>query len=222
MDALTLSAVCILCTSSLGQMPPAIARWQPLIAEAALRFAVPQSWIARVMQAESGGHTDWNGQPITSSAGAMGLMQLMPQTYAALRTRYGLGADPYLPRDNILAGAAYLRAMYERYGYPNLFAAYNAGPHRVDAYLLARHPLPTATMTYMAAIIPGFSGTVASFPAGGPTTIAPHRDRLFIALRTDAATGNPRSELPSADQQTVGPVGAAAHDLFVPLTAAPP
>jgi len=47
-----------------------------------------------------------------SPQGAMGLMQIMPNTWAGLRARHGLGADPYEPRDNILAGAAYLREMH--------------------------------------------------------------------------------------------------------------
>jgi len=37
-------------------------------------------------------------------------MQIMPQTWSGLRLRYGLGANPYDPHDNILAGAAYLRS----------------------------------------------------------------------------------------------------------------
>src|SRR3546814_4666575 len=84
------------------------------------------------MQAESAGLTHLHGRPITSRAGAMGLMQLMPGTWAAMRQQHGLGGDPYDPRDNILAGAAYLRAMYDRFGYPGLFAAYNAGPARYE------------------------------------------------------------------------------------------
>ena len=60
----------------------------------------------------------------------MGLMQVMPGTYSDLRNRYALGGDSYDPHDNIFAGTAYLRQMYERYGYPSLFAAYNAGPKR--------------------------------------------------------------------------------------------
>ena len=49
----------------------------------------------------------------------MGLMQIMPKTYAELRARHQLGADAYNPRDNILAGAAYLREMLDRYGSPD-------------------------------------------------------------------------------------------------------
>ena len=75
------------------------------------------------MQAESGGDAR-----ALSPKGAMGLMQIMPGTWAELRLRYGLGADPYDPHDNITAGAAYLREMHDRYGEPGFLAAYNAGP----------------------------------------------------------------------------------------------
>src|SRR3546814_5164756 len=75
----------------------------------------------------------------------MGLMQVMPNTYEAMRSQHGLGADPHDPRDNILAGAAYLRAMYARFGFPGLFAAYNAGPGRYGEHLRDTRPLPAAT-----------------------------------------------------------------------------
>lgn len=129
-----------------------IARWRPWIAEGALRFGVPQAWIEAVMRAESGGRTELNGAPITSSAGAMGLMQLMPNTYRALAKTHGLGPDPHDPRDNILAGAAYLSAMRARFGYPGAFAAYNAGPARFEAHLRTGKPLPTETQAYLAGL----------------------------------------------------------------------
>ena len=98
--------------------PSRIEHWRPWIAEAALRFDVPQAWIVAVMRAESGGRTHLDGVPITSRAGAMGLMQLMPATYRELARLHGLGPDPYDPRDNILAGAAYLSAMRARFRLP--------------------------------------------------------------------------------------------------------
>jgi soluble lytic murein transglycosylase-like protein len=82
----------------------------------------------------------------------MGLMQLMPGTWAAMRARLGLGADPHAPRDNILAGTLYLRLMYDRFGYPGLFGAYNAGPGRYASYLAGRASLPGETRNYMAAV----------------------------------------------------------------------
>ena len=106
------------------------------------------------MQAESGGQTLLNGRPITSRAGAMGLMQLMPETYKEMRQRYGLGPDPYDPRDNILAGAAYLRQMYNRYGAPGFLAAYNAGPTRLDRVLFEGKTLPGETLRYLETLAP--------------------------------------------------------------------
>ena len=138
-----------------------IDRWESFIAEAAQRFAIPQDWIRAVMRSESGGRTTLNGQPITSVAGAMGLMQLMPGTYSDMRQRYGLGTDSYDPHDNVLAGAAYLRLMYQQYGYPSLFAAYNAGPARFDGYLLRGKSLPNATLSYVGGIVPGVETTMA-------------------------------------------------------------
>ena len=141
--------------------PSRIDRWEPYIAEAAQRFAIPQDWIRAVMRSESGGRTTLNGQPITSSAGAMGLMQLMPGTYSDMRSRYGLGTDSYDPHDNVLAGAAYLHLMYQQYGYPSLFAAYNAGPARFNGYLLRGKSLPSATLSYVGGIVPGVETAMA-------------------------------------------------------------
>jgi soluble lytic murein transglycosylase-like protein len=71
--------------------------WGPYIREASKRFDVPDLWIRSVMRVESGGNEYQNGQLITSSAGAMGLMQVMPETYDELRDRYSLGGDPFDP-----------------------------------------------------------------------------------------------------------------------------
>jgi membrane-bound lytic murein transglycosylase B len=124
-------------------------RWQPLISEASKRFAVPENWIRAVIRIESGGRTILFGRPITSAAGAMGLMQLMSDTYNEMRTRNGLGDDPYDARDNIMAGTAYLHELYMKYGYPRLFAAYNAGPGRLENHLHSGHPLPAETRAYV-------------------------------------------------------------------------
>ncbi len=100
------------------------------------------------MRAESGGRITIGGRSAVSSAGAIGLMQLMPGTWAEMRALLGLGHDPQDPHDNILAGAAYLRSMYDRFGYPGLFAAYNAGPSRYSFYLSGTRPLPAETRAY--------------------------------------------------------------------------
>lgn len=125
-------------------------RWNPYIAEASNRFDVPESWIRAVMQIESGGRTTLGeNQLITSSAGAMGLMQIMPSTFEDMRQQHGLGSDPYDPRDNILAGAAYLRWLRGRYPYPTLFAAYNDGPGNLEERLIRGGLLPTETRNYV-------------------------------------------------------------------------
>jgi len=136
-------------------------RWQPLISEASKRFAVPENWIRAVIRVESGGRTILFGRPIMSGAGAKGLMQLMSETYNEMSTRNGLGADPYNPRDNIMAGTAYLRELYTKYGYPHLFAAYNAGPGRLEDHLHSGHALPAETRTYVRLATDGAVG--ASF-----------------------------------------------------------
>lgn len=125
-------------------------RWRFPIAEASSRFGIPEEWIRRVMRAESGGRTHSGGRPTVSRAGAMGLMQVMPGTWRAMRAAHGLGSDPHQPRDNILAGTAYLRLMYDRFGYPGLFGAYNAGPARYAEHLATGRRLPAETWAYMA------------------------------------------------------------------------
>ncbi|HEY2857140.1 MAG TPA: lytic transglycosylase domain-containing protein [Terracidiphilus sp.] len=145
--------------------------WGPYIREAADRFQIPEGWVRAVMQQESSGNLyGTDGSLITSSAGAMGLMQVMPQTFDVLQQRYRLGSDPYEPRTNILAGAAYIREMYDRYGAPNFLAAYNAGPDRLDSYLNDGSPLPDETIGYMASVAPQLGLGLASeraYAAGG-------------------------------------------------------
>ncbi len=204
MDLVTLFAACALGSGIPGQptvCPVRIAhlvhaawntmdQWEPLIAESSRRFGVPETWIRSVMHAESGGLTMLDGRPITSRAGAMGLMQVMPDTYDEMRRRYGLGADPYDPHDNVLAGAAYLRKMYDRYGYPGFLAAYNAGPERYDDYLMRGRALPQETLGYLAAISPNLKDIVLSQgPSGAPSPVGrpvhaavPSGASLFFAL----------------------------------------
>lgn len=125
-------------------------RWRSEIDAAAARFAIPAAWIEQVMAIESGGRTELRGRPTVSRSGAMGLMQLMPATWSDMRLAYGLGPDPFDPHDNIIAGTAYLRALYDRFGYPGLFAAYNAGPARLAKHLGGGRPLPLETIDYVA------------------------------------------------------------------------
>ncbi len=147
--------------------------WAPYIHEAAARFGLPERWVRAVMRQESGGR-----EQAVSPVGAMGLMQVMPATYEGLRSRHGLGDDPYDPHNNILAGTAYMREMYDRYGAPGFLVAYNAGPNRLDSYLAGSGGLPDETVNYVAAIAPHlgdgvpFSGPLAIYASAQPASLA--------------------------------------------------
>lgn len=131
------------------------------VAEAAQRFDIPAAWIRAVMRAES-----FDDVHATSPKGAIGLMQIMPETWAALRQRYGLGVDPYDAHDNIMAGAAYLRELRDSYGIPGFLAAYNAGPARWEDHLTTGRPLPEETRAYLIRLLP-----VVNESAADDTTI---------------------------------------------------
>jgi hypothetical protein len=128
-------------------------RWDGFITEASERFHVPKTWIRAVMARESGGRTMLGeNQPIVSSAGAVGLMQVLPETYDEMALAHKLGANPFDARDNIMAGTAYLRWLHQKYGYPAMFAAYNAGPGRLEDHLEHGVRLPSETRAYVGGI----------------------------------------------------------------------
>jgi len=180
------------------------------VTEASQRFGVPEVWIIAVKRAESAGDVR-----AVSSAGAMGLMQVMPDTWAGLRVRYGLGRDPYDPRDNILAGTAYLREMYDRYGnIPAMLAAYNAGPARYDDYLQKGRALPAETRAYVALIAPQLGATSPSTapPIAPPPPPDWREAPLFVVRSADARSAVSQSNEPRWDDSrssvTAGPSDA--------------
>ncbi|WP_371262296.1 lytic transglycosylase domain-containing protein [Sphingobium sp. YR768] len=182
------------------------------VADAAQRFGIPEAWIWAVMRVESNGDVR-----AVSTAGAMGLMQIMPATWATLRARYRLGSDPFDPCDNIMAGAAYLREMFDRYGNASaMLAAYNAGPGRYDEHLSRGRPLPAETRAYLAklAAITGDSGDTQLAVAPPVDHFAWRRAALFTVRSGTASSAqptaddeasSPQSERPSTDR----PDGAA-------------
>ena len=178
-----------------------VASWQPYIGEASQRFGIPEDWIMRVMRAESGGQTSRNGKPIRSRVGAMGLMQIMPGTWSSLTARYALGSNPDDLRSNILGGTAYLREMYELFGYPGLFAAYNAGPGRYASYRAGKSRLPSETIAYVASIT-GNHPSPPSAPAkaieeGVKVAAAMPPPTLFFVSRPSPTSAGPaQSEAP--------------------------
>lgn len=170
-----------------GDRPTAVraTAFDSFIAEAAVRFGIPEHWIRAVMQAESAGDPR-----AVSRAGAMGLMQIMPATWADLRARHGLGADVFDPRDNILAGAAYLREMYDRFGSPGFLAAYNAGPARYAEHLATGRPLPRETRAYMATLAPLIGeSSAAPLRAEAPVRTADWRAAPLFVARLDPRSG---------------------------------
>lgn len=189
------------------------------IAEASRRFAVPVAWIRAVMRAESAGDPR-----ATSPKGAMGLMQIMPETWADLRQHLRLGADPYNPHDNIIAGAAYIRELLDRYGSPGWMAAYNAGPGRYEDSLKGR-ALPAATLAYVASLAPALDGgdTAAPVMVAAVDPLAWTRAPLFVAQPERRPAADPVPAEHTSDDATtpsavrdVSAIEPLAGGLFVP------
>jgi hypothetical protein len=190
-----------------------------LIDEASRRFFIPTLWIRSVMQVESGG----NAQAL-SPKGAMGLMQIMPQTYAALRQEFGLGADPYQPRDNIMAGAAYLREMLDLHGTSGFLAAYNAGPARYDEHLATGEPLPEETQIYLSRLAPMLSGVQVASISATTNPVTWMTSPLFTddnAMSNSGAVHDDNDGFPNANPQpNQQPINAMANTAIAEL--APP
>lgn len=192
------------------------------VAEAARRFGISPTWIRAVMQIESRAQRD-----AVSPKGATGLMQIMPDTWTELRARYALAGDPFDPRDNIIAGAAYLRELHERYGSPGFLAAYNAGPRRYEDYLDGRRSLPSETVAYVATLLPFIEGndsarsTIHTFSRLSPWTKAP----LFVEKNDSHRALNHPAPIRTATDTTavaathdLSAIAARSDDLFVALS----
>jgi soluble lytic murein transglycosylase-like protein len=127
--------------------------YDDVIADHASKNALNPNFVRAVIQAESG----FNPRAV-SNKGAMGLMQLMPQTAA----EYGV-LDAFNPIENIRAGVAYLKSLLVRYDHDEslALAAYNAGPGAVEKYGRSVPPYKE-TRNYVARI------RAASGPASKP------------------------------------------------------
>lgn len=180
------------------------------VREAARRFGIPERWIYAVIRTESAGRTR-----AVSPAGAMGLMQLMPGTWARQRARVALGNDPFDPRDNILAGASYLREMFDRYGSEGFLAAYNAGPGRYEQWLSARRPLPLETRDYVARVasLLNADGIFLADAEPPPNAVLPVW--VTLAGAEPLALAHGESEFPA--NPFARPAGPT-HDLFAPVS----
>jgi soluble lytic murein transglycosylase-like protein len=200
-----LAAVLLIACGDLADAQPAT-RPSPIagfVSEAAQKAAVPETWIWALMRVESGGD-----MRAVSRAGAMGLMQLMPSTWIDMRARLRLGDDPFDPHDNILAGAFFLRAMYDRYGAPGFLAAYNAGPGRYEDYLYRHRALPVETTAYVTRLGPTVGGAMQ------PDPNAWTRASLFVGTAPDKIVTvlSPANDKASA---AVAPAQAPSDRLFI-------
>lgn len=188
--------------SSVAAQPSSRDHYGGYIAEAAQRFDLPAAWIRAVVRAES------DGDPrATSPKGAMGLMQVMPETWAELRIRYRLGDDAYDPHDNITAGAAYIRDLLDRYGSPAWVAAYNAGPSRYEASLKGQ-ALPAETRAYIATVASNLDGSGDPRPTANAAVepLAWFRAPLFIVQQDRGPAADPVS----AERPAIGASAAPA------------
>lgn len=205
--ALLLAVTNPVCASAPAETSASVPPASQYVEEAARRFGIPEHWIWAVMRVESAGRVQ-----ARSSAGAMGLMQIMPGTWQSLRARHGLGSDPYDPRDNIMAGAAYLREMHDRYGEYGMLAAYNAGPGRYEDYRSRGRPLPAETVAYAAKLMPMIGRR--------PVSTVAVRQPIAAPIWTDASLFVARGSVasrPAPDTVDTAPPRSSAA-LFAPVS----
>jgi soluble lytic murein transglycosylase-like protein len=172
------------------------------VEKASRRLRVPVHWIRAVIDVESAGDAR-----ARSPKGAMGLMQIMPETWVELRLRYDLGNDPYDPHDNILAGTAYLRELHDRYGFPGFLAAYTAGPARYEEHLAGR-PLPAETQAYLQKLVPVVGNDIAASSA-----VASRRSSAGALFVVGSESSKAAARLQTGRAPSRPPMAASVHDI---------
>ena len=184
------------------------------VSEASQLFGIPASWIRAVMRLESAGDVR-----SVSPKGAMGLMQIMPETWAGLRIRYGLGANPFNAHDNILAGTAYLRELHDRYGETGFLAAYNAGPARYEQHLETGRPLPFETQNYVAALAPIVAGEHIDGTVVAHSTMQPWTESALFVAQSDSSRAKPAQSSATHDRQQPARTAVADWTALAPQSA---
>jgi soluble lytic murein transglycosylase-like protein len=134
-----------------------------LIHASAEKHNVPAAFVRSIVEAES----NYNSEAV-SKAGAIGLMQLMPETAEEF------GCDPKIPEQNVEAGTRYLKVLMDRYKkhrdpLKHVIAAYNAGPGNVDRYKGV--PPFRETRTYVKRVIANIR-EIGDIPKKAPVTLA--------------------------------------------------
>jgi len=185
-------------------------QWRPLIEDAAQEFNVSPAWPEAILHFESAGCAYSNGLPTTSSVGAMGLMQLMPTTWKRLQFELHLGQDPFDPRDNIRAGVAYLRELYDQFGLNGAVAAYHSGPARYLQHLRTGRALPDSTLEYVSRVLTLIKAT----PISDSPFVEQASERQSLLLPHDGPQPTSIRSVSEAINRTE-PV--ASKDLFVDL-----
>jgi soluble lytic murein transglycosylase len=129
-------------------------RYDTHISNAARRYNIDPLLVKAVVEVES----DFD-QYAVSQKGALGLMQLMPDTIADMEV-----ADPYDPADNIMGGTRFLRKNLDRFGgdLELTLAAYNAGPERVET--LGRAPSFPETQDFIRKVLENYKRYQALSP----------------------------------------------------------
>lgn len=130
-----------------------------IAAEKAAKCGVPLNIVLGVIEIESGGNPN-----AVSDAGAMGVMQLLPQTARALGV-----SDPFDPEQNIDGGVRYLREQFDRFGRWDLaLAAYYTGPDTVEAYYGEHGTVPPWAQEYVDKVMSAAgSGSAMVFSLAG-------------------------------------------------------
>lgn len=125
--------------------------WVPVLNAAETAHGIPQDLLARMAYQESRFRPDVIDGTTVSPAGALGLMQLMPQWFTTVQ-----GARPFTPdvtRQQIDQAAQLLAGLFTHFGDWTLaVAAYNDGQGNVDQYVAGNRPLPAETQAYVSQV----------------------------------------------------------------------